>query len=414
MKKEIKNHPDLYIFVSCTQLYTDAVIHEKPYNALMARYLSALNDKAEYECSNEVYKQLDRTFLGEYDFACMDDTYENIDKNGELISDKLCASKEAYLVLTRHQSTGLSILTIIIPQNSYDVTAIQDQVSTDHIYLSDIGENKFERLSTVLQEKYGLKKIGNSKCLVCLKNKPQSEQELCAMLASESYNSTQMDYKIKSNQFLTMCNTNIAQYDFYEAYASSSTVVYIVDKISKVFKDNLEYEIAMVFICELILFQNAAIARANDRIIKSLTSEVRISLKYIEELHVEFGKTIVFWNVNNFKYELPQILSDLIAESFQTPKLLEGYRRNQEHLEHLIDLRNSQSSEREGKVINAIAILLAVIQVIPLLIDAVHFTINSGVNLVYPVSFSAMGFLVVLILFILARKRKAKKSKHRL
>jgi len=167
----------------------------------------------------------------------------------------------------------------------------------------------------------------------------------------------------------------------------------------------MDEEIAMVFIMELILFQFNAISHSDRIILSHLTNVKKLNLKEIEKIYIEFGKTIMFWDVDNFKYLTVQILSDRICQAFKLSELQETYYRNLDHLEHIVELRTSQNSEREGKIINVIAILLALIQILPLLYDVIrrgHLSVNGAIK-------SAISVFVVIFFLLLVRRYRRKK-----
>ncbi|WMJ22895.1 hypothetical protein RBG61_13020 [Paludicola sp. MB14-C6] len=404
---------DIYILIPCVLKNSNVSIVENEHTKLSNVYIQKLQQQSKYECSNNICSQLTRKFLGEYGFACTGDNYADIEKDGILNDGHAVSFEEVQLVLTEHYQTGLFILTIIIPQNKHEITFIEDQISTDHIYLSNSSESTYRQIDMFLLDECGIVRIDNPKCIVCLPKKPDEEKEFHAMLAGEAYRSEYVNYNIKSNQLKEIADNNIAQYDFYEAYVSSSCLIYIFNDFSNSYINNLDNEIAIIFICELILFQNAAISRTNQRIVTELTSTNKISLKNIEELYTEFGKTINFWNINNFKYILPQNLSNSIAKAFKTPELLESYYRNLSHLEHIVELHSSQSAERESKVINVIAILLAVIQIIPLLIELVSYLNKADSSIIWPIGIVTSSLISSLILIVIAKRLNARRRKRK-
>ena len=150
------------------------------------------------------------------------------------------------------------------------------------------------------------------------------------------------------------------------------------------------------------------------QITEGLSKEGNVSLKCIENLYKEFGKTIVFWDYNNFNYSTSQNLANKINERFKTNEALETYYRNQNFLEHIVDLRNVQESNKENKILNCIVIILTVLQVLPTIISFFQWVLNKNINLNAMYLGGTTGSIALLIILLIMLKRRNKKKKKRL
>lgn len=215
--------------------------------------------------------------------------------------------------------------------------------------------------------------------------------------------------KVKSYQINEQCTKNISQYDFYDAYLSEVAIIYILHNYSQNTSENIDSEAAMLFIMELTMFQNAAVSRTNQKIVKELEFEGETSVKVIEQLYIELGKTIKFWNKNNFRYSLSQNLADDIYEAFEIDNALEDYNRNQNFLEHLVDMHGVQVQEKSSKALSILALVLTVIQVIPIIIEFVTWIITKNIYVVATEMFfttSLLSFVTILLIRKNIIKRK--------
>lgn len=401
---------DIYIFLPCC-FKESADIEDLPSPALTEeakKFLEIMHATSAYECAGELSGELHRRFLGTFYFACCDDDYEDV--LPEILPDsRRFAAVRASFYLTLHPAAGLSTLLIALPQSAYDSTQIADQISVEYLYISREENGSYELLTDFIAKAFSLIRLDAPKAVFSLPEKPQPLQKMECMLAGTAYNSRHVHYQVHSSSITEAASDNIAQFDFYEAYVSSRFLIYVLKTFTENYLDNMEDEAAMLFICELILFQNGAITRTNRKIVKELTSPTRISLKTIEEMNTEFGKTIEFWNLGNFQYAPVQLLSERISQAFGTTELLERYSRNREHLEHIVDLKGSQSAEREGKIINFIAIFLAVIQIIPLVLEWGGYLSDSPRLLQTLGGLSIALFLFVLAWFLRRRNRKRRR-----
>ncbi len=393
-----KIYNDMYIFIPLNLSNSYKKIQYKEPGPLINNYIKSICDTSLYECNKRISKQLERRFLGKHKFLCMNDNY-----------DEVIGTFDVEFILTSHLDTNLHILSVIFIGNSYSITQIEDQVSSKNLYIEDVDGSKMT-ISSYMENYYGLIQCGDEKCLICLNKKPEDEKELHCMLAAEAYNSVHVKYRVKSEEIRKAASNNLAEYDFYEIYASYSSLVYISDEISENFNSNLDIEAAIIFICEITLLQNAAISRTNARIVDELSEDVDISLKSIEKMYAEFGKTIIFWDKNIYNYSLAQNLADNISQAFNNDKLLSEYYRNQNYLEHIVELKGSISSAREGKILNILAFILSFSELFQLTKSVIDY-IKTGNLMILLVGLTGSSLIVILLVFLAVwRKRLKHKS----
>ena len=369
-------------------------------------FIDTLISVSQYECIGDFSNQFERHWLGDFSFACCDDDYESCFPE-ILASDRILKTIPCSIYLTYNKSTRLCVVWIAIPNLSYDLSHIADQISSVYIYISDNRTAEFTYLYAFLEKRFHIIHLDVPRVIFALDRKPEPPQRMQSILAGNAYMSEHVDYHVKSLKINADSINNIAEYDFYEAYVSSNVLLYILKDFSDDYQQNIENETALLFICELIMFQNGAIDRVNKKVVAELSLPRRLKLRSIENLEVEFGKSIVFWNKKIFKYPLVQNLSNNILNAFGTYELLETYTRNQKHLEHIVELRASQSAEKEGKVLNIIAILLALIQIIPILIE--YFGKLPSESLfpkLFPIHTYVLLITLTALIYLVNHKRK--------
>jgi len=130
------------------------------------------------------------------------------------------------------------------------------------------------------------------------------------------------------------------------------------------FIDCLQYETAMIFIMELLMFRSSAIENANEQVVSCLSRTQNLTLKEIEGLYNSFSETLILWEKQNYKYAVVQKLYDNIAKRFELDAEEEGFYRKLEQIEHVVELRRSQKNEKDSRGINKILIALADTQVV--------------------------------------------------
>ena len=155
-------------------------------------------------------------------------------------------------------------------KNKFSPTQIQDQVTTDNIFVYD-ESNNMVNINEYMKNHYNLERCGEAKTLLSISNKPENQLEFNCMLASETFKSfvdNGQYYRLTSKEIEKASNDNFSQYDFYEIYAYKSSVIYVL----KTFGDNdilnIQDEIPILFIMEFIMFQSASVLRTNNEIVE--------------------------------------------------------------------------------------------------------------------------------------------------
>lgn len=395
---------DMYIMIPYTSyMKKEAIELETDKDDISTKFLTYMKEYSNNYCNNEVTKGLERIFIEKNKIACFDYNYNEQEVDRE----------DVYMFLTKHKSTGLYILIIADYDNKYSTTQIEDQITTNKIYVYE--NDKKINIDDYIKNNFNLIRCGEAKTLLSISNKPQDELEFKCMLACETYKeetNCEGYYKLTSKEMEEISKNNFSQYDFYEIYASKSVVIYILKTFKENVLLNIEDEVPILFIMELIMFQNASVLRTNKRIIDKLSKNGITQLKSIENLYKEFGKTIKFWNKDVFKYITVQNISYKINQAFETDKTLQEYYKNQNFLEHIVNLRDIQDSNRESKILNIIVLILTLIQVVPICIEFINWFYNIGIkkhffNYIYMIN---LPLLIIILILIIVKRRKDKKK----
>ena len=381
-------------------------------------YCKVLNRHIEYECNCETFKgkNMARIYLGEYQLACYDDDYDGIPLKTET----------AHIFITAHKNTGLYIVTLAIPENSYNPSQLIDQMSTGHLEILDPKTNKFIATDKYIGDKFDLTVCGESKCVICMSNMPENDIELPYILSGETMISKHIDYKIRPEHMekLTECR---AIYDYYDSYISRSVIAFVFKDYSDEISIRIGDEASELFIVEIVLFQNTAVLRTNRRVVKELEDNRKISMQDIDDMYIEFGKTVLFWNSDIFKYPFSQIEADAVIESFGIKETLEDYHRNQQFLDRLIELKSNITEQKSDNVMNNILFFLSCMEGSSVTLGAVlwiwHMLKNSTDLPLGNDTFLRFGwvfiFIAITILiyriacFNLTKKGIGKRKKHK-
>lgn len=405
--------------------------------------MEGLKSCIDYEVSNDVRKELDTVFLGEFLLLHTTDDYPPEGKEIVVGEEKM------YAILTAHRPSHMYVLTLFLPDSPFSTTQVQDQLSFGYLKIrhpgdikvcgADEEEPEYIDIYEYIKHRYGLLKCGDGKTLLCMSGKPEKKRELQNILSGEVYNSMHIDYRIKSKEIKEMCNTNRAQYDYYEAYISDVTIAFILKNESskdsndpkkywddgseadeerqEIMNERIEKTATYAFIAQLVMFQNTSLAKTNIKITNALANDGDISLEQIHELYREFGKTVRFWEIRNFKYNGTQAEAACITKAFSNEELKEKYYEHQEFLEHMVEVKKAQTEERNSAVLNIIATVLAAIQVQEFIVEIlVNLYSALGIDVDYAEqTFKIViigGALLFLCVYIILKKKEREMSRH--
>ena len=377
------------------------------------RLLDGLEDCLHYEMSNAVLEELDMVYLGAFELLHTTDDYPPA---GEEI---VVGEEKLYAVLAAHRPSHMYVMTLFLPDSPFSTTQVQDQLSYGYLKIRDPerGGSNYVDLYEYLRLTYGLLKCGSGKSLLCLSGKPKDSREFQNIMSGEVYNSMHIDYHIQSGDIEEICRTDHAQYDYYEVYLSDVTIAFILKDFSEDVYDRIDLTATYAFIAQLVMFQNTALAKTNIKITNALANDGDISHEQIFELYREFGKTVRFWEVRNFKYNGTQAEAACIAKAFSNEELKQTYYEHQEFLEHIVELKTAQTEAVNGAILNIVATMLAVIQIQDFAVGILmHFYSMLGIEAAYaPKTFTTViisGTLTILLLYMILRKRKRNLYKH--
>lgn len=429
--------------------WKDFVLNHNGNSQIPKRIITQLKDCIEYECDNNVAKSLRILYLGCYDFLHTTDQYpahESYDPvnakqdiaDSKIINRMYSFSEEeleigwsqGYVFLTLHPLTHMYILCVFFPNYKYSSTQLLDQLSNNYIKIIDptveyniyksARRYRYIRLYDFLWENFRLHRCGQEKALLCMSNKPDTDlykTEFLNILNAEVYNSTKVDYHIDSTSSREQAEFDHSKYDYYESYMSNKVIAYIPNDYGNI-NDRIDSVATISFIVELVMFQNTAMARMNKKVTKALTSNDDISMEEILDLNQEYGRTIPFWEPNNFVYLGAQAEANEVKVAFSNEEMKSTYNEFQEFLEHLVDLKSSERENKNSMVLNIVATILAIIQVEGFIEGAlISFYQATGIGIHgdyadFTKSFnnSLLGTLLILLIIIFVRHKRSQKK----
>ena len=381
--------------------------NKKDSDLIAKKYIDDFIERSDDEITDGVHSSLERRFLGSYDLK----TFENNESSNDFKEDE--RYKESLVFLTLHEKTQLVIVTVVLKGEEIPASQLLDIISQDHI--SIVKDEKDTLFSSFLNQELGI--IQASTARVCLSTKNKIDTNILPYyFANETYMSSSMSTKLKSEIFQKQSEINIAEYESSELYVGKNSVLRI-DKRTKN-KDEkypeIYSDIAFLFIMETLAFKDGAICRTNKKVLKAIEQSNNIELDSMDALTSEFTKTMPFWDIHIFKYISAQNLANKIESSFEINKSFDNYFKNQEFLQYKVNVKQGINQQKESKILYYIAIILFVFSSVDFLNKFYSKLFDNKSQIVDDLlstglSVSSTGFIFIIIILIL----RYKKSKNR-
>lgn len=411
---------DNIIYLCCEVVNDNYLSYTRQPSEKAKFFLELLNRKSEYEINSIITKEVERHFLGQVEYPHLNDQFDKEATLLDLDSPLVYQRSNPYVFLTVHKKTKLAILLLLDPSLDTDPSMDADQISRRNIFLNFDGEAHCFNCFLELETHLGLRPLDTPKLQVTmeyftgcdsLSNHPESKFYSCLLLG-EAFNSEYYHHTSVSDRGRAALETNLKQYDFYELYSSPRVLLYIVKEYGNSDIDNIDQNTDLIFVVELVLLQNSAILKINKNIVEALSRKSKVKFKEIGEMYVKFGESMLLREKNVFKYLLVQNLADKLTAVFEFDRLFQDYQYNQQHLEHIVQLRASRTAEIESRVINFVAIFLALVQIVPLLSEWNHHlgVMENIQNMEYYML--SFGMFVTVIIFLVIIKNRKNRSKN--
>jgi hypothetical protein len=441
------------------------------------KLIANLRELISYECDNLVKKELKIRYMGSFTFLHTTDVYDEPDLSrcteetregqtadpadtychptedvltdkdfqkvrsvfGQNLTDEeailhmttpkmaedIIAEVTGHVILCAHPLTHMYVLTIMFEDYPQSTSQLLDQMSYRYLKILKPGNEKLAiPFYYYLLGTYGLHRCGTEKALVCLSEKPRDPLEFENILVAEAKESESVDYQIQSDKVKEIAAKNLSQYNDYEVYISEKVICYIFINYPSQMEDRLERYTTYIFVVILVMFQNTAVAKMNTKVTTALSNDGDISLESMLDLEQEYGMTIRFWQVNNFKYLGAQLEADQIMEAFGQEKLKQTYSEHQEFLKNIMDLKTAQNQEKNDRILNFLATLLAILQVQEFAVTQISkfyayvgVETESAITTLAEHTFNTSvigGALVVIFLFLILQRQKSRRQKRKL
>ncbi len=365
--------------------------------------IKEMTSRIESEISSHVHRSLKRYCLGSYKLACFDDL-------------ECCSEEGRYeqmeIVATVDENTRLVVVMLVLQNKQFMVSQLLDRVSADKLILK-LDNGRCCNISQYLFNKFGIHLLSSAAktCLSTRKNIP--DDILPSYLASETYNSEDMDAQIVSPEVGEQISANIAQYDSSDIYAGKNCVLRVDRRPGEHDVATLASDTVFLFILEILAFKESAVLRTNTKTIEAISDSKLLEMTTMDQLTSEFSLTMPFWDIQIFHYVTAQNLANKLDNSFGIEKHFTTYDNNQQFLQHKINIRQAIQQGNEDKILFLIALILFVFEIAPYLFTLYQRLLDEkwySLSEIYSILGSGVSTWVLVLLIVMIIKQRKRRN----
>jgi gamma-glutamylcyclotransferase (GGCT)/AIG2-like uncharacterized protein YtfP len=394
-------YSDAYILLPCLvgQKKGHPSRAEQPRASFETSFIKQLENICRSEFSGNLTDHIARDFLPMIEIAAC-----TADDNGILGFEK------ASVIASHFTLSKYGVLTLVIPAVSVSLLHVLDQVSSGRLKVRDAGTKEFLPIETYFSDQ-GFSLHGTPRVAVFMKQ-PPAFKDLVSLLMCE----VDSPAPITGTQLLNNAKENIAQYESAEIYASDICVVELPRHFSPQYEERLCGQLLTLFILEIMQLQESALRAVSDNVYRMIGAQAYksdlLALTQIEEVTEEYAKAMLLWDTNNFKYRSAQTLANELARKFDMKRKFEVFFQYKDVVEQLTQVHSSRINIAETKVLNHVLLLLAFIQIVPVIFSVVQSLTEKtpGLSdLVSALTSVASCFLIWMVFKLVNRKAPTSK-----
>lgn len=317
-----------------------------------------------------------------------------------------------FAYLSIHPQTGVGMVGIVYPSISVPIELQLCGFCSDSIEICT--PDGRQKVKDWMKERE-LDSYGSPKA-IAFSYSPMTEREVLCCLACEMYPMGELI----GDTMREWSHDNFAQYEIAEVYASDRCLIEISKMNLSLIKERLNVEAVELFFLELLVMQEAAIARVSDRtyeifnegLYMKADSDIQAKLFALSR---EAANAVLFVNYKKLRFPTVRISAKKIAERFGIAEEMENYQSCRQMLEQMIAINTSESEKVEGSLMNLLLLFLTMVQVLPLIAQLVKLLIGGQVTQtdIFASAIGAASCLSLYLIYRLSYRRAERKSREK-
>jgi GNAT superfamily N-acetyltransferase len=382
---EDKITPDIYISIpiSIEDLSRISSVASQQYNNIANKILYALRFRTKYETgipisTNNQYEfknRIKRYPLNNIKIQIQEEL--QLSYSGEKANrEKIGSPIDLVMIASIDNDSLIGVVHLSILSCGIKATQLQDSFSRNQVNIVRNGE--YINLYTYLKQEYGITKRGTAKVFMSIPHDRLhiSDELIASILFCETYYNEEeglgrvVDKSIKGQ---ISDKYGSAQYSYASVYTHTNVLLEISEKMFGSINDRITNESITLFYIELILFEEAAINVANDKIIQFLSElnhyKPGYVLRTINSIISSYVRTIDFWNIQMNYPSSKQSFED-IRDAFNIKNEQLKIERNKEQLLNIHKIRSTIIDRIESAILSTAGTILTVVSAFDIITDS--------------------------------------------
>ncbi|MEI6606605.1 MAG: gamma-glutamylcyclotransferase family protein [Verrucomicrobiota bacterium] len=360
-------YTDAYLLIPCATINRN-VARRGEQTEFETNFIESIRDVSHNEFSGNFEQQIERRSYPQIEIAAFscDDT-------------NLLGVEKASIIVSEFNNTGFSVVHVIIPAVSVPLIYLLDQASSGRIRVRELGHDKFILIDDYLAS-IGMIASGTVRTALFMREHPTACDFISALLCE-----AESQAEITGRKLLEGIRENIAQYSSAEIFASEICVLEIPKWFDLLYENRLKSQLLTLFILEIIQLQEAALKKVSRDVYSMIASKKyesdTVAMEEIEKVTETYSAAMMLWDINNFKYRTAQGLADGFSEKFKMSLRFEDFFKFKSLIEQLTSVHSNRIHIVKGNVLNAVLLILAFIQVVPIVNNIYHLIFAGRVTL---------------------------------
>lgn len=332
---------------------------------LCSFFLAKMKQYNNEEFDGKFFRKIRRTSLGTIKLQVM------------LEKEEFCQYGFAFSGI--HPQTAVGMMGIVIPAVSVPTELLLCASCAESLKIAD--SNGYIKVRDWML-RHGLEAYGSSKAVV-FSYSPMSQDEILRTLACEMYPIGEL----VGETMQEWSKDNFAQYDIAQVYASDRCLLEIstMQTGMSMLKERLNVEAVELFFMELLMMQEAAVARVSDKTYELFNdgtymktgSDIQEKLLTLSQ---EAANAVLFVNYGKLRFPTVRISCKKIAERFGIEEEMDNYQRCRQMLEQMIAINTSEAENLESNLMNLLLLFLTMVQVLPVIADLARYLMTNTVT----------------------------------
>jgi len=269
------------------------------------------------------------------------------------------------IVLSIDKRSECGVFSIISLSTPFLISHLLDNIARNQLNVLD--GNEWVNIYKYIRSKFGLRKRGTAKSYITIPNNRNclTSPQISSLLFSETiYPNAEELGRVVDPEIVGIVESKhgMGQYDRSYVCVHTNVFIQFYPDFRTTCKIRLLEGAITFFYIEVLMFEEAAIQIADQRIIMLLSDTKKANIKeFLDEtlsVHTQYASTIEFWD-KQVHYPSSRRSVEMIRKAFKLDEQLVQMKRNEDELRVIFNTKRDISDRRVSIILNYILLFMA-------------------------------------------------------